>query len=210
MINVLATSLSEENEFFELSADVSADILLVNSDKTLQISSFYGVSEILGLFREISAEMNNTVFVFSRLEVEGELCNSCIVIEKGRFRGVADSITDEACLKGKSQKVLSNERFSVGICIGRDFLYPASFATRCVGADFTLHATHEEFNCDYFAAVRGRNCFCKEKYISLYKDAIVVNDGGFRTETYDKAFLFDEKNIRVKPYKGFLKFNLIE
>lgn len=196
-------------DLVSLSAD-TADIFLVNYQKTIIFATYYSIPEVIRISQYLSEVKNCIVMLCAKLIIEDDRYYSVVVFESGKLLGIADAISEEGYLQGKMQKIYRVKDNKIGVCVGSDFLQPGMDNQYLCGADIVIHICNEDFEKKHYRALKARSGFNSGQFISFYKDDVFVFDSYLkRINVGDNIYVKFSKESKRK-LNGFLKVAIIE
>lgn len=189
---------------------VSADIFLVNYQKDIIFATYYSIPEVIRTLRRLSEENSCAIMLCAKLIIEDDRYYSIIVFESGKLLGIADAISEEGYLQGKTQKIYIVKDKKIGVCVGSDFLQASVDNQYLFGADIVIHICNEDFDKRYYRALKARSGFKSGQFISFYKNDVFVFDNSLkRINVRDNIRVEFSKESKQKLC-GFLKVAIIE
>ena len=155
------------------------DLYLFNYHRTVFFHRDLGISYVVKGAKELSYRTNTPVILYAKMDVEGEISRSAIVVAGGRIIGVADSLSE----RGDERKALRVFRFGkvkFGVVVGRDPICAGIDNAFAAGAVGILHVTSDPFDLAYCRAYRAHNVLTGAGYFGLFADCAVFVDERIR------------------------------
>lgn len=188
----------------ELSS-VRCDLFLLLYKKTVYFHRYLGVSQIVKEAKNLSANTNASVFLYAKLNLEGDLYQSVLAFSGGRLVGVTDAVCGG---EGNALRLFPVQDVPIGVVVGRDIRYAGVDNFFYAGAKGVVHLTGGIFSKEDFGAYVSHARLTGGRYFGLFSDCAVYCDGKVRLLQTSALFEVDFSRVPTPGEKNLLRLSL--
>jgi len=176
------------------------DLYLLNYHRTVFFHRRLGISYVVKEAKDLSIRTRSQVIIHAKMDVEGEICRSAIVIKDGIIVGVADSLSGGETGSGEALRVFRIGEEPVGVVVGKDMLFSGADNALAAGAAGIVHLTLDPFDLGYCKAYRAHSFLTGASYFGLFSDCAVFVDG--KTHIFEKKGMMEiEFRKNERPFE---------